>query len=161
MYKAFQNFIFRSPLLPFQSVKDVLGGEGTLFKILSDDKIQEAIFLGSPVLYTEIKKLLTNNIKDDSEKEQIINSAVRYINRMSTRCTPFGLFAGCGLGTFGRKSQISLKDTRSRKSRLDMQYLYNLYAFITKETELKKRLNIIQHMSLINILLCQRIANRI
>lgn len=140
MYKAFQNFIFRSPLLPFQSVKNVLGGEGALFKILSDDKIQEAIFLGSPVLYTEIRKLLTNNIKDDSEKEQIINSTVRYINRMSTRCTPFGLFAGCGLGTFGRKSQISLKDTRSRKSRLDMQYLYNLYAFITKETELKKKI---------------------
>lgn len=54
MYKAFQKFIFRSPLLPFQSVKDALEGEGALFKILSDNKIQEAIFLASPVLYTEI-----------------------------------------------------------------------------------------------------------
>lgn len=151
MYKAFQNFIFRSPLLPFQSVKDALGGEGALFRILSDDKIQEAIFLGSPVLYTEIRKLLANNIKDDSERERIINSAVRYISRMSTRCTPFGLFAGCGLGTFEKKSQISLKDAGSRKTRLDMQYLYNLYVFITKETELKNKIKYYPNSSIYEV----------
>lgn len=151
MYKAFQNFIFRSPLLPFQSVKDALGGEDELFRILSDDKIQEAIFLGSPVLYTEIRKLLANNIKDDSERERIINSAVRYISRMSTRCTPFGLFAGCGLGTFEKKTQISLKDAGSRKTRLDMQYLYNLYVFITKETELKNKIKYYPNSSIYEV----------
>ena len=151
MYKAFQNFIFRSPLLPFQSVKDALGGEDELFRILSDDKIQEAIFLGSPVLYTEIRKLLANNIKDDSERERIINSAVRYISRMSTRCTPFGLFAVCGLGTFEKKTQISLKDAGSRKTRLDMQYLYNLYVFITKETELKNKIKYYPNSSIYEV----------
>lgn len=151
MYKAFQKFIFRSPLLPFQSVKDALEGEGALFKILSDNKILEAIFLASPVLYTEIKKLLANNIKDDSERERIINSVVRYISRMSTRCTPFGLFAGCGLGTFGKETQISLKDARSRKTRLDMQYLCNLYNFITKETELKKKIKYYPNSSIYKV----------
>lgn len=50
---------------------------------------------------------------------------VRYVSRMASRPTPFGLFAACGVGEIGDRTRINLPDlaTWRRHSRLDGDYL--------------------------------------
>ncbi|WP_374709610.1 lantibiotic dehydratase [Chryseobacterium rhizosphaerae] len=65
----------------------------------SDPIFQEAIYWVLPNLYDEINKWLRSekqfSPKEDQKPKQII---LKYYSRMSTRCTPFGLFAGLRLG---------------------------------------------------------------
>lgn len=80
--------------------------------------IKEAIFLASPSFY---KQWIQN--KADSLPEKI--TIHKYLQRMRSRCTPFGLFAGCSLGTISRESNIEMGDVKNhnRTTRLDMDYL--------------------------------------
>ena len=50
---------------------------------------------------------------------------------MSTRCTPFGLFASCSLGNISTCTNIVLDNNYIRKTRLDMLYLCELISKMT------------------------------
>lgn len=134
MYDVFPLFIFRTPLLPFDKLQFLLEleNEATLLQYAKDPKVKEAIYIASPLLYKELQKLLSGKITDKKEGERILYSTERYISRMSTRCTPFGMFAGCGLGKFADTSNIILNGSNRKAVRLDMLYLHELYRFLIK-----------------------------
>ncbi len=142
-YLPFPDFVLRTPLLPFNSLNsNSLSG-------LSNPIIKEAIFLASPVLFSEFNKRETVNIK---ERGRIENALERYLSRMTTRCTPFGLFAGCTLGkTAGNQTGFIINDAINRKTRLDMYFLYTLYDFLIKIPEIKYKINYYPNNSLYRI----------
>ena len=143
-YLPFQNFVFRTPLLSvnvFLTEIEKLEKEDNYWKqFLQDPLLQEAIFLASPVLYDEIGKFLSGFLTKEKDVEKLKCAVLRYFSRMTSRCTPFGLFAGFSLGKFSttqpllyenfqfsifNSQLITLPDISKyrRYTRLDMHYL--------------------------------------
>lgn len=140
-YKVFSSFILRSPLLPYTDLEEIWKDKSSFLNKLSNETIQEAIFLASPVVYEELIKLLEGSIVSGSEEEmRLLSSLGRYMSRMSTRCTPFGLFAGCKVGRIDKVTNLNVKKASKRKTRLDMLYLYNLYDTLTKGQIIKENM---------------------
>ena len=144
-YNPFPTVIFRSPYLSLNLfikwLSDLDKSPGYLTEILALPDIQEAILLASPVLYKETFKYLEDCLVP-KEKEKFFFSALKYLSRMATRCTPFGLFAGCSAGQIAAHTNILIPDTKhySRCTRFDMDYLCALAQDIAKKEEIRKRL---------------------
>ena len=144
-YQPFSSFIFRGPYFPLNFLTEWLAkldqSPDYLKEILTRPDIREAIFLASPVLYDETSKYLDNRLKQ-KDQEKFFYSALKYLSRMATRCTPFGLFAGCSVGQTAENSNICLSDPKhySRHTRLDMNYLCALAQDIANRGELRHRL---------------------
>lgn len=145
-YNAFPNFVLRTPLYPVNYLKQL-----TSEKTISDQKLkcffneqitQEALFLASPPLYNELQKWLNDEVKDKKKVESLKYSLLKYLSRMSSRCTPFGLFAGCAVGKLGDKTNLVLEKSKYnyRHTRLDMNYLVALSQNLAKEKNIKRQL---------------------
>jgi len=143
-YEAFQNYVVRSPLLPFDFYRE-LTAKGRITddefkKIFTDPVIKEAIFLASPSLYERMKSWLENDLSE-KKIEKLKPAILKYLSRMSTRCTPFGLFAGCAVGSFERTSEIEVKKGKNqRHTRLDMNYLVALSQNLVKIEGIREQL---------------------
>ena len=135
MYHSFDPFFVRTSCFPFSSLDE----EPFETKILNQ-QIQEAIYIASPVLYSELQKYLAGAITNNVEKQRIESAIFRYISRMSSRCTPFGLFAGCSMGKItGNKTHIVLEDY-NRCTRLDMYFLCTLSQELSKLSGIKENI---------------------
>ncbi|MCS3557566.1 MULTISPECIES: lantibiotic dehydratase family protein [unclassified Sphingobacterium] len=106
-YHAFNKIIFRVPQFSFSDYITVLKSANSLYEKFQEPIFQEAIYISSPILYSELTKLLKFSTNEKT-KIKIENSLVKYFSRMSTRCTPFGLFAGCIVGEIGVQSNVEL-----------------------------------------------------
>ncbi|HEY6349364.1 MAG TPA: lantibiotic dehydratase [Candidatus Angelobacter sp.] len=143
-------FVLRTPLLPVEDFFALSQGTGflqalhhggdlvsaaasdrklvrrRLEKLADRPEVKEALWLASP----EFLAALALWRKDpESEKgKRLEHSLYRYVARMTSRPTPFGLFAGCTLGSIGARTRLEIGPRASyyRRSRLDMEYLCNL-----------------------------------
>lgn len=145
-YIFFNEYCLRTPLLPLEFYSQ-LSQEDTIseisYKELWQNKIlREAIFLASPELFTEITKWITGETSEVKKIERLQSSLLKYIARMSSRCTPFGLFAGCSMGEFNKTTEIQLKNTdqHRRQTRFDMNFLVAFSQKLSKEPHIKKQL---------------------
>jgi hypothetical protein len=160
-YLPFDKFVFRSPTFPFSSINafsKVKSDSDEYFKdILNNDKIREALFLASPTLLEELKRLSDNENKDDKYLKDLKISLVKYLLRMASRCTPFGLFAGFSLGEFGEHTEIKLSKIEDYRShtRFDMNYLVALSLNLIKNPAIRNFVKYYPNSSL------NRIENKI
>lgn len=136
MYKPFDEVVFRFPHYPTEIMRKACCDEDKLEKIFLSTSFQEAIFYASPDLYEELLKYLENKLTL-KEKKRTRNSLIRYLSRMSTRCTPFALFASCSVGKIGQKTDIKLSDKFQAHVRFDMLYLCNLAQKLEKIEDIK------------------------
>ncbi len=149
-YHPFNKFILRTPLFPFSFVKQLTSGksidEKTIKTICAIPEVYEAVYIASPPLFYEMQKWLAGETatgkKALKKAERLKESLIRYFLRMSTRCTPFGLFAGFSTGTFADKSGINLLPHRKNIShtRLDMNYLCALALDLSRRENIKNKL---------------------
>lgn len=142
-YLRFENCVIRTTLLPYRETCDMENRKSPM-----DSLTKEAIYIASPLLHTEMEKLQKNDVVAKKDRERIHHSFLRYHARMSTRCTPFGLFAGCAIGKFGKESCIEIKDTLKRVTRLDMFYLCVLADAILNRPEIRIKLTYYPNTSL-------------
>lgn len=129
MYKPFNHFLLRIPTKPFVLL------ENKLSNLIEEKQFQQAIYIASPVLYQELMKMIKGDISNAKEKQSIEYSLNRYAHRMSTRCTPFGLFSGCATGVIGDMTSINIGDDIITSTRLDMSYLCTLSQMIQSDSE--------------------------
>ena len=134
-YSLHPHLILRTPSLSF----DRNLNENEIFNNLSNDQFKEAIFLASPDLYAKLSTLEKNN-NLSSKDRKVLLSLVNYLSRMKSRCTPFGLFAGCSLISWGDDTNIYLNTTTSRHSRLDMHFLGSLSQLLANLDFIKEKL---------------------
>ncbi|MGD1838167.1 MAG: lantibiotic dehydratase family protein [Nitrososphaeraceae archaeon] len=117
------SYILRTPLLPVSDTDNM--SIEKLKELITRLDIQEAIKLSSPYVYDELVKYLNGDIKSEAKQVRLELTLLKYLSRMSHRCTPFGLFAGCSVGKFGNKNSVWLKQHNEfkRQTRFDMTYL--------------------------------------
>ncbi|WP_025146320.1 lantibiotic dehydratase family protein [Pedobacter jeongneungensis] len=140
-YEILDNFIFQTPL--FNIDKDNIN-------VFKDKAFGEAIYLASPDLHDQV--YTDKNIDFIKLPFKIRNSVLKYILRIKSRCTPFGLFAGCGVGTIGTVSKITLKsEDFISKTRLDMGIISAISRLISSDPYLLEKIKWIPNDSLLTV----------
>lgn len=153
-YHFFNEYIVRTPLFSLKSFQEQLSqdeiSDKNLKEIFNNPVFREAIYLASSHLYEKFDKWLSSE-KPLSSKEfhKLKNTLLKYYSRMSTRCTPFGLFSGIGLGEFSLEASKFSENTTGyqlptdqlvRDTRLDMHFLVSLAQYFTQLPIVKNKL---------------------
>lgn len=145
-YLFFDKFCIRTPLLSlnfyFDLTKEKKVSNHLYKNAWSNDVIKEAIFLASPELFLELEKWFSGQTIDQKKIQRLQYSLLKYLSRMSSRCTPFGLFAGCTMGEFGKNTRIELESyaKNQRQTRFDMNFLVAFSQKLSKEEHIKDQL---------------------
>jgi hypothetical protein len=145
MYKLFDKYILRTPIFPvnyfFKLTQNDIISDEQLINEFNNPIISEAIYLASPVLHKEIEKWTNSETKNDKEKAKIINSFLKYLSRLSSRSTPFGLFGGSTIGNIANQDVIIKESQKNRRhTRLDMNLTGLLIKHIEKDIFIKNQL---------------------
>jgi thiopeptide-type bacteriocin biosynthesis protein len=143
-------FVLRTPLLPVDELAawsaelaapDADGDRGRLADAAARDgerlrarlrtivdrpDVREALFVASRSLHDSLPLWLAQ--PDSVGGIKVERTLVRYLLRMTSRATPFGLFAGCSLGKIGDETRLCIGERRDyrRHSRIDGDYLASL-----------------------------------
>jgi lantibiotic biosynthesis protein len=137
--KFVSQFVYRKPLFPF-------------LKSQVNDLFSEAIYITSPTLKKEYEKYIANQIQNEKEIKKLKISYYKYQSRSSFRCTPFGLFAGLGTGTFTDKNEVVLNSNPEknlqRRTRLDMNIICKIAKELSKKDFIRPYLNFFSNTSL-------------
>jgi thiopeptide-type bacteriocin biosynthesis protein len=165
-------FALRTPLLPFDDL--LAWGEGLeapraggdpaslnqalvtdrvrlrarLRAVVERPEVREALFVASPDLDGRLDVWLRQPESEAGQKME--RALVRYFQRMAARATPFGLFAGCSVGTLAVETRLALdgRDRYQRHTRLDMDYLVALAEALEREPAVRRCLRFQPNSSL-------------
>src|SRR5215217_3652376 len=155
-------FVLRTPLLPFDemaawsegleavgSLGDRQGLEAALERdrvklrarllaAVTRPELRDAIFVASPSLDEALE--IWQREPDSKQGRKLESAVVSYFSRAAARATPFGLFAGCTIGTINGRTRLHLqaRERYQRHSRLDTDYLWALAEAVEHDPELRK-----------------------
>lgn len=139
LYQCLDDFVFRCPQFPLRA-EDLM--------LLNSDIFKESVFIASPDLFDEIRG--ETYIRPDRLTLKVRSSLLKYQQRIKSRCTPFGIFAGCGVGLIGHQSKIELYeyDNIRRVTKLDMNYVCQLAYYLTKLPYIRENISFYPNSSL-------------
>lgn len=148
-YHFFEEYVVRTPLFSRKNFQEKANNElfsdQQLKKIYEDPVFQEAIFLASPNLFNELKNWFYSGKElSSSQHQKLKNTIIKYYTRMSTRCTPFGLFSGVGLGKFIKEPEnhkiLNYSQSQIRDTKFDMHFLVSLAKTLEKNPDIRSQL---------------------
>jgi thiopeptide-type bacteriocin biosynthesis protein len=110
----------RAPLLPLEELDRLRADPEYWQSLAARPDVREALHLASPGL---MRRLAEGN-----PDTRVAASVTAYLVRMCTRATPFGLFAGCALGSVGATTALLVDgpEGTTRHSRPDTEVLASL-----------------------------------
>lgn len=116
--------------------------ESYLKLLFSELFFKDALFLSSEQLFYQVERWLNNEIVLN---DKLFKSLYKYVVRFSSRCTPFGHYAGIvvgGIVKYGQKKAISIQRNLIDQAsyRIDMQYLHQIVGTISKHPAIKSNL---------------------
>lgn len=146
-YSFFSSFVIRTPSYPINFYLNLTKGlyidRNEITKILNDEQFKNALFLASPDLYEQIDIWTKNEDYHIERTKKIEISLLKYIIRMSTRCTPFGLFSACGTGKLAPESSLNINADLNgfyERTRLNMQFLGTLASHFSSNSIVQNKL---------------------
>ncbi len=125
-YEPRDPFLVRAPLLALQVDLEPE-------RLLANPTVRTALRIGSPSLFEAL----------GSPDSRARRSLRRYLNRLSTRPTPYGLFAGVGLGCWGPTSDLALGPGRRTRTRPDMGWLLERILAWEQDRRIRPCLNLL------------------
>jgi lantibiotic biosynthesis protein len=139
-YTYHPQLVMRTPQKAFTNA--IGKGDEFLQSLIEDNNFLEALFLASPVLHTELLKYQQGKITDEKTLKKLLFSLTKYHLRMSSRCTPFGLFSGCSVVHWSDdKNSITIDNQKlDRHTRFDMHYLCALAQHLAMLPAIKNKL---------------------
>ncbi|MFY7936060.1 MAG: lantibiotic dehydratase [Flavobacterium sp.] len=145
--QPFGFFLLRQHLLPInelfkldENCQHLANTEQYLRQLFSNPTLQEAIFIASPSLYGRFRAWLKG--EKISESHKLLQTLFKYYLRMSSRCTPYGIFAGCSVFEIGHETKI-IKDEAyplTTHVRLDTNYLVEIVSFLLDDKIIRNQL---------------------
>ncbi|MDQ6527694.1 lantibiotic dehydratase family protein [Flavobacterium sp. LHD-85] len=134
---SFSQYVLRTPLFPISFYLDFLKNYNyeKATAICQNPLVKEALSLASPELVQELNKWESFKADSFNDKKSALEfTLLKYISRMSSRCTPFGLFAGCSVGKIDTETNVilDLPEKYKRFTQFDMQFWVSLLQNIAK-----------------------------
>ncbi|MBS1548305.1 lantibiotic dehydratase family protein [Amniculibacterium sp. G2-70] len=133
-YSVSDNFIIRYPFFSFK-----YNDGWDINDIHECDKFHSPLFIASPTLLDEFKKLKEGKIKDVKSIDKINISLYKYWSRIKSRPTPFGLFSGVSLGKIHNHTDLVFSEKSIAKIRMDMKYLFDIFTYLKDIPEIKNQ----------------------
>ena len=140
-YDAFSRFVMRFPRYPIKTIITCLDNEKEMLRMFNSNDFKNSILFASPALYDELKRLLSGEIERPKNIKKIRLSLMKYLARMSTRCTPFASLASCGCVSWGNSNNIVTDDLRVEHFRLDMLCSCAISKQLLRDHEIRERLH--------------------
>jgi lantibiotic biosynthesis protein len=130
-----------------------------ILSLFSEPVMREAIFLASPSLSDQLSKAISCHA--DSDQEKLCYSLYKYFVRMCTRCTPFGLFAGCLSADIKSTapSNVQMGRTYTHFS-LDSSILWALNCHLQQKESIRGQLRFFPNTSMYQIGGCYKYIGR-
>lgn len=94
-----------------------------LREVMTDTIVSEAIMLASPSLSAEIAKVVADEQTRWETLRRVALSASRYVVRMRSRATPFGLMAGVALARVAEQAKLRIGEGHTKFVRPDGEWL--------------------------------------
>lgn len=132
------KFALRLPLLPFKSFYTTEEMES----LMQQPIIEEAFYIASPDLHNTYKRYQSGKLHNQQELEKMWIALHKYFTRMSTRPTPFGLFAGTAVGQWAEKTSIPIQKVTSirKETRFDMDFVLDVANKLEQVREIRIQL---------------------
>lgn len=149
LFAAENYFVLRAPLLPVSRwlaggavAADRAASLASLRTLWDDARVREAVLLASPSLSERLSGWDWNASGEKGAK--LAQALYRYVARMCTRPTPFGLFASVSVGREGDASGLDLDATSRlrRHTRLDTSTVAALGEKLARDPVLRPRLRV-------------------
>lgn len=152
-------FMLRRPRLPLDvlyAFNERAGNRPELFereliRFFSQSSMLEALYVASPELYNSFTGLIEGRVKTGVDK--LLKTLYKYLVRMTTRSTPYGLFAGCAVGELGQKTCIAFEGAEPFRKhvRLDMNYMAELADGLLQKSAIRSEVKFFPNTSLYQI----------
>ncbi|MES2107387.1 MAG: lantibiotic dehydratase [Bacteroidota bacterium] len=139
-FQPFNKVILRSP--NFSLNLSASPDRKSILEFYRKPAVKEALLIASPALSATLDQFTAEKLTEVKKIDALFISLTKYMLRMTSRCTPFGLFASCSLLTTASATEIKPKpDTEIKKiTRLDHGYLNRLMNYISAKNDLKNSL---------------------
>ncbi|MGW5201956.1 lantibiotic dehydratase [Streptomyces spiralis] len=139
-YRPTDTFLLRAPVLPADVARDLMAAhpEETSRRLLEHTReppVRRALLVASPDLLDAVDRIGTASAK---RAARVRSRLLRYLTRMSTRPTPFGVFAGVAGGRFGDRAtlRLGLPVVARTRVRPDLGWLLSLIERVEADPEL-------------------------
>lgn len=107
-----------------------------------DARVRRALAVGSSALADALERAERSGLSR-RDAERLRAKLLRYLIRMSTRPTPYGLFAGVALGRWGEATDLSLATTCARiRARPDMAWLMAFVFDLESQAAIRRHLRL-------------------
>lgn len=140
-------YLLRSPKLSLDKIEDFLKMQDKyllerFFKsFYGQEFMKQALFLSSESLYLEVEKWLSG---ENTLSEKLAKTLYKYTVRLSSRCTPYGHFAGIHMGEIVETQHNAIDIRRNQQDtvryRPDMQFLVRIMQHISNDPHVKSQL---------------------
>ncbi|MEO8550582.1 MAG: lantibiotic dehydratase [Kofleriaceae bacterium] len=149
--RSADGFALRTPLLPQTELAAWAAAadpRAHLAALLDLPEVREAIYIASPGLAAAIDSWRA--APEAPASYRVEHALAKYVARMTSRATPFGLFAGISTGTLARDTALELapRARYERHSRIDNDYLFALVTELAKQPEVRADLRYAPNSSL-------------
>jgi len=150
-------YLLRSPYLPVSEI-DKYAAHDLSFESFQQNlqsyflqpDIEEAIYLASPELYEQLMKWIKGEISNKKSTNKLTFSLYKYLLRMCTRATPYGIFAGVATGriTDACKAELAAGHLHVRKRRLDMTHIVELSNILSTHPDIREHIRFFPNSSM-------------
>jgi len=143
----FDRIVLRTPTFPINFFLELTDEQSIPVETLKSEwkkpLIREAIFISSKNLYNSLLLWEKGEITNNKKKKRLEQTLIKYLLRMSTRCTPFGLFAGFSNISFSDETKIvfNSNNKHERQVLLDFGYLAKLSKELLKSSIRNKNIH--------------------
>lgn len=157
LYRSADHVVVRAPLLPITAYRSLRQRAGRpdeaadpdgiaprgLDRLLADADVQSALAVASPSLFGALRRTDAPNTRRD--RARAADRALRYVIRMATRPTPYGLCAGVGLAQLADATEMRLTGAGTPRTRPDMGWLLDWVFTLERQPAIRRALRLVAH----------------